>query len=197
MPVTLHVPADDGAVDDAEGGKQCRRAVPLVVVGRGAGPPFLQAQTGLGAVGRLDLALLIDRQHGGTSAVRRIWNAQSLQPHRWRIVALQRPAVRPMAYARRRRHNVGSPVRRLGRRFCERQRHHPIADLRPERSNARGARLVAKRSSMPSVAKRSCRHHTDLRLAGLPHELDGADTIGTQQDDLGAPDALFAAYCDP
>jgi len=100
MPVTLHVPPDDGAVDDVEGGKKCRRAVPHVVVGRGVGPPFLQGQTGLGAVRRLDVALLIDRQHGGTSAVRRIWNLQSLQPHRWRIVALQRPAVRPMAYAR-------------------------------------------------------------------------------------------------
>ena len=35
MPVAVHVAADDGAVEDVEGGKQCRRAVALVIVGHG------------------------------------------------------------------------------------------------------------------------------------------------------------------
>ncbi len=65
MPVALHVPADDGAVEHVEGGEQRRRAVALVVVGHGAEPALLHGQAGLGAVERLDLALLVDRQHDG------------------------------------------------------------------------------------------------------------------------------------
>ncbi len=65
MPVTLHVPADNGAVEHVEGGKQRRRAVPLAVVRHSAEPAPFQGQAGLGAVERLDLALLIYRQHDG------------------------------------------------------------------------------------------------------------------------------------
>ena len=39
--------------------------MPLVVVGHGSGASLLHRQAGLGAVERLDLALLVDRQHDG------------------------------------------------------------------------------------------------------------------------------------
>ena len=39
MPVALHVAANDGAIEDIEGGKQRRRAVALVVVGHRPGAP--------------------------------------------------------------------------------------------------------------------------------------------------------------
>src|SRR5437763_8608423 len=39
----------------------------LVIMGHGAGAALLQGQAGLGAVKRLDLALLVDRQHHGMS----------------------------------------------------------------------------------------------------------------------------------
>ena len=65
MAVALHVAADDGAVEHVEGGEQGGGAVALVVVGHGAEPPLLHRQAGLGAVERLDLALLVDRQHDG------------------------------------------------------------------------------------------------------------------------------------
>ena len=65
MSVALHAAADDGAVEDVEGGEQGGRAVALVVVGHGAGAALLHGQAGLGAVERLDLRLLIDRQHHG------------------------------------------------------------------------------------------------------------------------------------
>ena len=61
MPVSLHVPADDFAIEHVEGGKQRGRAVPLVVVGHGAEPALLHRQTRLAAVERLDLALLVER----------------------------------------------------------------------------------------------------------------------------------------
>ena len=65
MAVALHVLADDRAVEHVERGEQRRRAVPLVVVGHGAGAALLHRQAGLGAVERLDLRLLVDRQHHG------------------------------------------------------------------------------------------------------------------------------------
>jgi hypothetical protein len=58
--VPLHVLADDAAVEHVEGGKQRGRAVPLIVVRHGAEPSLLHGQAGLGAVERLDLALLVD-----------------------------------------------------------------------------------------------------------------------------------------
>src|ERR1019366_5714842 len=56
VPVAVHVAANDGAVEDVEGGKQCRRTVALVILGHGPGTALLHRQTRLGAVERLDLA---------------------------------------------------------------------------------------------------------------------------------------------
>ena len=55
VPVALHAAAEDGAVEDVEGGEQRGGAVALVVVGHGAGAALLHGQAGLGAVERLDL----------------------------------------------------------------------------------------------------------------------------------------------
>ena len=63
MPVALHVVADDGAVEDVEGGEQRGRAMAFVVVGHRPGAARLHRQTGLRAIERLDLALLIDREN--------------------------------------------------------------------------------------------------------------------------------------
>ena len=52
-----------GAVEHVERGEQRGGAVALVVVGHGAAAAGLDRQSGLGAVERLDLALLVDRQH--------------------------------------------------------------------------------------------------------------------------------------
>ena len=65
VPVSLHVAADDGAVKDVEGGEQRGCAVAFVVVGHRSGAAWLHRQTRLGAVERLDLALLIDRENDG------------------------------------------------------------------------------------------------------------------------------------
>jgi dihydroxyacetone kinase len=63
--MTLHVAADHAAVEHVEGGEQGGRAVALVVVRHGTGAAGLHRQARLGAVERLDLALLIDREHDG------------------------------------------------------------------------------------------------------------------------------------
>ena len=60
MAVTLHVAADDSAVEDVESREQRGGAVADVVVGRGRGPTCLHQQPRLRAVERLDLALLVN-----------------------------------------------------------------------------------------------------------------------------------------
>ena len=65
MAVARHVAADDGAVEHVERGKERGGSVALVVVGHGAKTSFLHRQAGLGAIERLNLALLVDREHDG------------------------------------------------------------------------------------------------------------------------------------
>src|SRR6476646_4192316 len=63
MAVTLHVAADDSAVEDVESREQRGGAVAFVVVRHCPSAARLHRQPRLGAVERLDLALLIDRQN--------------------------------------------------------------------------------------------------------------------------------------
>ena len=61
--MAAHAFADDLARGDIERRKQSRGSVALVVVGHRAGAALLQRKSGLGAIERLDLAFLVDRQH--------------------------------------------------------------------------------------------------------------------------------------
>src|SRR5215831_6938349 len=65
MAVTSHVVTDDGAIENVEGGEQRRGAMAFVVVRHCAGATRLHRQAWLGAVERLDLALLVDREDNG------------------------------------------------------------------------------------------------------------------------------------
>jgi len=58
-----HAAPDHGAVQRVQRGEQRRGAVALVIVRHRPTLAGLQRQAGLGAVERLDLALLVDRQH--------------------------------------------------------------------------------------------------------------------------------------
>src|SRR5207253_8291644 len=55
--------SSDVCSSDLEGGEQGGGAVALVVVGHGSALSGLERQTRLGTVKRLDLALLVNRQH--------------------------------------------------------------------------------------------------------------------------------------
>ena len=61
--VLLHTTTDDRAVENVEGGEQGGGAVALVIVGHRLAFAGLERQAGLGAVERLDLGLLVDREH--------------------------------------------------------------------------------------------------------------------------------------
>lgn len=65
VPVALHGAADGRAVQDIAGGEQRGGAVALMVVGHRSRSPGLDRQTRLRPVQRLNLALLVDRQHHG------------------------------------------------------------------------------------------------------------------------------------
>ena len=55
-----HALADDRAIEDIEGGKQRGRAMPDLIVDHCPGAAFLDRQTGLSAIERLDLRRLVD-----------------------------------------------------------------------------------------------------------------------------------------
>ena len=63
MAMTLHALADHPTFEHVEGGKQGGDAMTLVIMGHSAGATLLHRQPRLGPVERLDLALLIDREH--------------------------------------------------------------------------------------------------------------------------------------
>ena len=65
MPVVLHAAPDHRSVQHAEGSEQGSGAMALVIVCHGLTAPGLDRQSSLGAVERLDLAFLVEREHQG------------------------------------------------------------------------------------------------------------------------------------
>ena len=67
MAVTRHAAADHRPLQDAQGGEQRRRPMPDIVVGHCPGLAGFDRQARLSAIERLNLALLIHRQHDGVA----------------------------------------------------------------------------------------------------------------------------------
>ncbi len=65
MAVVLVALTDHLSLQKFQSGKKRRGPIALVVVGHRAAASLFQGQAGLGAVQRLNLALLIDAQHDG------------------------------------------------------------------------------------------------------------------------------------
>lgn len=65
MPVTLHAAADDPAFEYVESGEQGGGAVAFLVMRHCSGPALLQRQAWLGAMERLNLRFLVNREHDG------------------------------------------------------------------------------------------------------------------------------------
>src|SRR5512133_2086930 len=63
--VARHAAADDLALEYVERGEDRRRAVSFVIVRHGRAPAVLQGQPRLGPIERLNLRLLVDREHYG------------------------------------------------------------------------------------------------------------------------------------
>src|SRR5271157_1075017 len=213
MPVTLHVAADDRAVEDVEGGEERGRSVPLVIVRHGSSAASLQRQAGLGAVERLNLALLVDAEDDGVSGridvethdvaqfVDELWIVRELELARpVRLEAVRAPNALNGADgdASGLRHHRPGPVRRLSGRVFQRQRDDPFGDFGAKRLDAGRPRLVAKQAAEAFL------HETllpapdaGLRFAGPAHDLVRADAIGAEQDDFSAPGVLLSGVAVP
>ena len=204
-----HVAADDGAVEHVERGEERGGAVPLVVVGHRAGAALLHRQAGLGAVERLDLALLVDREHDGVrrrveiepdhvaqllDEPRIVRELELPDPVRLEPVGAPDALDRADADAGRLRHHRGGPVGRLRRRIGQRQRHHALRHLGPQRRDTRRPGLVAQETvhalgHEPRLPAPDAR----LGLARPAHDLGGPEAVGGRQNDPGPPHVLLRA----
>src|ERR1700686_3130425 len=206
VPVALHVAADDGTVEDVESSEQRGRTVAFVVVGHRSSTARLHRQTGLGAVERLDLALLINREDDGmgwwidieayniAQLVDKLWVGGELELfHPVRLKAGCTPDALDGARADIGdfRHHGGGPVGRLCRRLGLGERHDAFGDVRSQRRDARAACLIVQQAvvTRPHEAFLPA-PHTGLRFAGPAHDLIGANTVRAQQHDLSSPNML-------
>ena len=67
VPMLAHAASDHGSVENAHGSKKPGRTVAFVIMGQGPTSARLQRQRRLGAMERLNLALLVDRDDDGVS----------------------------------------------------------------------------------------------------------------------------------
>ena len=172
MAVALHAAPENGSLQHIERGEQGGGAMPLVIMGHGAGAPLLQRQPRLSAVEGLDLRFLVDRQHDGMG--RRI----NVEPDhvaqfgdelgvgrefeltvavRLQSVRFPNAPHRTGADATRSRHHVGGPVGGLARRRAERRSR---AEPSPPAAAPGGLVLSRRSPSTPSCIKRSCQRQT-------------------------------------
>ena len=195
MPMAGQAVADDHPGEHVERGEPGGGAVTFVVVGHGAGPTLLHRQSRLGAVERLDLALLIDRQH--QRLVRRVEVEADDVLHlvdEVRIprqlegldqVRLQPVRLPDLVHRRRRdpqlrRHCALAPVGGGRRRLVQRQLHHPLDRLHRQRLTPGRARGVLQKSVDPRpphhLLRRVAVSHQSLQPFPIPRsQLDAFD----------------------
>src|ERR1700722_2084036 len=156
MAGALHAAANDLALEHVEGGKEGSGAVADVVMGHRSATALLDRQTGLGAVQRLDLAFLVERQHHsmgrwidieaddlaqlvGASLV--VGQLELTHPMRLGPVGAPNALHRADADTDRFGHGRRGPIRRLPGRIGAGQRYNPIDHRPTQRRVVSGARL--------------------------------------------------------
>jgi hypothetical protein len=186
------------------------RAVAFVIVGHGATAAGLDRQARLGAVERLDLALLVDRQHhgmgrridvqpddvldlGGEFGVGRELEAAHLmgpQPV-GPPDPLHRADAEPAGHGHRRRRPVGHVVRRW---LFQRSPHHPLDHGLGQGRDACRPGLVVQQT-VHAVGHEPLLPAPDagLRHPGPAHDRDGAAAVPRRQDDPRPPDVFLRA----
>src|SRR3977135_2273653 len=177
VPVALHVSADDGAVEDVESSEQRGRTVTFVVMGHRSSTARLHWQTRLGAVERLDWALLIDREDdcmGWRIDIKADDVAQLVDKlrvggelelfHPMRLKAVRTPDALDGTRADIDdfRHHGGGPVGRLCWRLGLGEHHDAFGDVRLQRPDARGSCLIVQEAVVTACIKHSCQRKTQL-----------------------------------
>src|SRR5712672_413166 len=209
MAMALHALANDLALKDIERCEQGRDAMALVVVGYGASAPLFHRQPRLGAIKRLNLALLIDRQDNGVvgrvdveaddlvqfgGKLRIVGQLELAYPVRLEAMSTPYPLHRADANPGRLRHRRTGPVTGRRRRAGQRQGDHAFSNLRAQRWNARSPCLVPPKASGSFIAETllPAPDHR-LGLAGRLHDLGSTATIGRQKHYLCPPNVLLRA----
>jgi hypothetical protein len=181
--------------------------MPLVVVRHGAGAPRLHRQSRLGAVQRLDLALLVDREDDGVGRridveadhvlelfgeLRVVGQLERADAVRREPVGLEDTLHRSQADASRLRQHPPGPMGRFSWRSPERQVDDALHRLGRKGLLAGLAGFVTQQPShaLAHEALLPAPHHRlgQLRAA---HDLVGAAALARRQNDLGALDVLL------
>ena len=209
MAMALHALANHLALKDIERREQGGDAMALVIMGYGASAPLLHRQTRLGAIKRLNLALLIDRQDNGVvgridveaddlvqfgGKLRIVGQLELTHPVRLEAMSTPYPLHRADANPGRLRHRRTAPVTGRRWRASQGQGDHTFSHLRAQRWNARPSCLVPPKANGSFVAETflPAPDHR-LGLSGGLHDLSGAVTVGRQKDDLCPPNVLLRA----
>ena len=200
-----HALANHRAVEDVESREQGGRAVPDIIVGHCPGPTFFHWQAWLGAVERLSLRLLVDREHeamgrrveiqpdhvaqlGGKSWILR--QLEVLHPVRLQAVRCPDPLYRAQRHTGGRRHRPAGPVRRLAGRLSERQFDHALDQRRRQRRQSGFSGLLAQQTNN-ALANEPFLPAPDTRLrhSSTTHDLRRATTFCCRQNDPRPPDS--------
>lgn len=179
----------------------------FVVVGHRPGAALLHRQTRLGAVGRLDLALLINREDDGVGGridietddvpelldkLRILRQFERPDAVRRELVSFQDALHRTQAHSGSLGKFPARPVGALARRRPQGQIDHPLNGGGRQRGLTRLARLVAQ---PPFDALRDEPRlpgpHYRIRFPAPAHDLGGAAAVGGGKDNLGTPHVLL------
>ena len=179
----------------------------FVVVGHRPSAALLHRQTGLGAVERLDLALLINREDDGVGGridietddvpelldkLRVLRQFERPDTVRRELVSFQDALHRTQAHSGRLGKFPARPVGALARRRPQGQIDHPLNGVGRQRGLARLARLVAQQpfDALRHEPRLPGPHHR-LRFTGPAHDLGSAAAVGGGKDNIGAPQVLL------
>ena len=201
MGMALHATAEDDAIERVEGGKQGGRAVALVVMRHGPALAGLERQTRLGAIERLDLGFLVDRQHHGMG--RRVHieadnvldlfskggvcgALEGAYAVRLQAVLFPDPLDRAQRQANRLGHRPAGPMGGLARRLGAGQRQHLGHGGGCDRRFARRPGLVAQQTFHPGLGIAALpAPHRRTADPGAPRHLDDRQPIRREQDNPG------------
>jgi hypothetical protein len=202
-----HAAAEHRPVEDVERGEQRGRAVALVVMGHGPAFAGLERQTGLGAVERLDLGFLIDRQHHGMRRRVQVETDDVLDllgesriggalegPQTVRLEAMRRPNAlhRTEADAGGLGHRSPGPMDRHARRLGAGCREHPRDGGLGQRCHARASGLVAEKAVYPGFGEAPLpAPHRGAAHPGAPRHFGGGKPLGRIKDNA-CPFDMFA-----
>jgi Domain of unknown function (DUF4062) len=207
--VALHAAAEHRPFEHVERGEQGGRAVAQVVMGHGAGLARFERQPRLGAVKRLDLGLLVDREHhgmlgrvdieaddvlelGGELGIGRALEGPDTM--RLQVVRRPDPLHRAQGDARLSGHRPAAPVGRFPGRLGTGQRHDPVHGLIAQGRLAGLAGGIAQQAIDPGFGEPPLpapdRRPAD---AGAPADRGHVQPVGRAENDPSPRHVLLSA----